>query len=205
MQTFEFCLLICLIAVMPSVHNAEKPKVKISSGEKPVYVGDTVTVECSHESDRSDSTGWRYWWYRNGGHPSQGQKTEKVTVDQPGSITYQCGVKNDHYTSPYSDHVTLTVLELPSQPILRVLPSTSVWKGDTVTLRCLSKSGLTGTKVTYTFQKGQKSEIKKTPQNEHKINLAKQNHTGSYWCEVEEGKKKDKKKSDEVQLTVKGK
>ncbi|KAG2457445.1 LIRA4 protein, partial [Polypterus senegalus] len=90
----------------------EKPKVKLCSPEKTIYVGDTVTLECSHEDVKSDTTGWSYWWYRNGGYPSPGQKIKTITLDQPGSITYQCSVENNAYQhAEYSDHVTLTVLD----------------------------------------------------------------------------------------------
>ncbi|XP_039597840.1 uncharacterized protein LOC120518894 [Polypterus senegalus] len=149
MRISEFCLLVCLTAVRSLAQNEEKPKVtlKISKEKKPVYVGDTVTLECSINSDKSDSTGWKYVWYKNGQVSSRVQQIEEVTVTQAGRAQYQCGVqRGDDDSNTYSKRVTLTVLERSVK--LELKPDGEIFEGDKISLHCQ----LDGDPVGWTYE-----------------------------------------------------
>ncbi|XP_039598055.1 Fc receptor-like protein 3 [Polypterus senegalus] len=93
--------------------------------------------------------------------------------------------------------------ELFSKPTLTVHPSTTLWEGDTVTLKCQSESQLQEIQLTYKFYKDEESVSQGASESEFRIPSAQPETSGSYWCEVEaEGKKTEKKSSERVQVTV---
>ncbi|XP_039598054.1 leukocyte immunoglobulin-like receptor subfamily A member 2 [Polypterus senegalus] len=118
---------------------------------------------------------------------------------------YCCYVRRADYRQVlgFSNCVTLTVHELFSKPTLTVHPSTTLWEGDTVTLKCQSESQLQEIQLTYKFYKDDESVSQGASESEFRIPSAQPETSGSYWCEVEaEGKKTEKKSSERVQVTV---
>ncbi|XP_039597754.1 sialoadhesin-like isoform X1 [Polypterus senegalus] len=183
MKISEFCLLVCLTAVMPSAQNEEeKPKVtlKISKEKKPLYVGDTVTLECSIDSDKSDSTGWKYVWYKNGQVSSRVQQIEEVTVTQAGSTQYLCGVKRaDDNHNVYSEPVSLTVMERKVK--LELKPDGEIFEGDKISLHCR----LDGDPVGWTYEfYNREGGYPFQAQNDSTLTISPVNlsHKGDYWC-----------------------
>ncbi|XP_039598464.1 leukocyte immunoglobulin-like receptor subfamily B member 3 [Polypterus senegalus] len=176
----------------------------------PIYEGDEVSLHCQLDGN---PVGWTYEIYKGESTHSYHYKgqTEStftfspVTHSQRGS--YRCRAEKGGVYSTYSEYVWLEVSvlpNLPNKPILIVLPSASVWEGDTVTLRCLSKSEVTGTQLTYRFNRDETPLSQETTQNKFTVQSAQLNETGKYWCEVKEQRKEsEKKQSDRVQLTVK--
>uniref|UniRef100_A0A8C4SVF2 Fc receptor-like protein 5 n=1 Tax=Erpetoichthys calabaricus TaxID=27687 RepID=A0A8C4SVF2_ERPCA len=203
MKISEFCLLVCLTAVMPSAQNAEKPKVtlKISKEDKPLYVGDTVTLECSFDSDRSDSTGWKYVWYKNGQASSRVQQIEEDTVTRAGSTQYQCGVeRGDGNHNVYSERVTLTVMEQPKVTLKISKEDKPLYVGDTVTLECSfdsDKRDSTGWKYVW-YKNGQASS---RVQQIEEVTVTWAGST-QYQCGVERGDGNHNTYSERVTLTV---
>ncbi|KAG2457847.1 FCRL5 protein, partial [Polypterus senegalus] len=160
----------------------EKPKVtlKISKEKKPLYVGDTVTLECSIDSDKSDSTGWKYVWYKNGQVSSRVQQIEEVTVTQAGSTQYLCGVKRaDDNHNVYSEPVSLTVMERKVK--LELKPDGEIFEGDKISLHCR----LDGDPVGWTYEfYNREGGYPFQAQNDSTLTISPVNlsHKGDYWC-----------------------
>ncbi|KAG2466335.1 FCRL6 protein, partial [Polypterus senegalus] len=183
-------------------------KLQLKSNE-PIYEGDEVSLHCQLDGN---PVGWTYEIYKEASthsylHKVQTESTltfSPVTQSQRGY--YRCRAGKGGVYSTYSEYVWLEVSERFSKPTLSVLPSATVWEGDTVTLRCLSKSEVTGIQMTYEFYEDETPLSEETQQNEFTVESAHQNQTGKYWCDVKEKWKETvKKQSDRVQLTVKGK
>ncbi|XP_039598465.1 Fc receptor-like protein 5 [Polypterus senegalus] len=184
-------------------------KLQLKSNE-PIYEGDEVSLHCQLDGN---PVGWTYEIYKEASthsylHKVQTESTltfSNVTQSQRGH--YRCRAEKGGVYSTYSEYVWLEVSvlpNLPNKPILIVLPSVTVWEGDTVTLRCLSKSEVTGTQLTYRFNRDETPVGQETTQNKFRVQSAQLNDTGKYWCEVKEQRKEtEKKQSDRVQLTVK--
>ncbi|XP_039597929.1 Fc receptor-like protein 5 isoform X2 [Polypterus senegalus] len=177
---------------------------------KPIYEGDEVSLHCQLDGN---PVGWTYEIYKGASTHSyylykvQTENTltfSPVTQSQRGY--YRCRAEKRGVYSTYSNDVWFEVSvlpKLPKKPILIVLPSATVWEGDTVTLRCLSKSEVTGTQLTYRFYRDETPLSQETTQNKFRVQSAQLNETGKYWCEVKEQRKEtEKKQSDSKQLTV---
>ncbi|XP_056089774.1 basement membrane-specific heparan sulfate proteoglycan core protein-like [Rhinichthys klamathensis goyatoka] len=121
--------------VAVTIHGKPKPKVTIKPDHH-VFRGETVTLRC----DIYDGgvTSWRYNWYKDGSTSVFSERQEHTfSVSESDAGKYSCyGTETEgSHRSRHSDKVTLTVSDVP-KPTLTVRPQSSVFTGDSVTLRC---------------------------------------------------------------------
>ncbi|XP_051742872.1 Fc receptor-like protein 5 isoform X23 [Ctenopharyngodon idella] len=117
---------------------SERPKPKVSiKPDQHVFRGDSVTLRC--DIDAEGVTSWRYYWYKGGSFRvfSELQEHTFRSVSESDAGKYSCDglERGGSNWSHHSDEVTLTVSDFP-KPTLTVEPQSSVFTGDSVTLRC---------------------------------------------------------------------
>uniref|UniRef100_A0A8C4XC04 Ig-like domain-containing protein n=1 Tax=Erpetoichthys calabaricus TaxID=27687 RepID=A0A8C4XC04_ERPCA len=174
-----------------------------------MWEGDAVTLRCQSES-RVQETRLRYKFYRDEESVSQGASQSEFTIplarpETSGSYWCEVEAEGKKTEKKTSKRVQVTVREIFTKPTLTVHPSTTLWQGDNVTLRCQSESRLQGTQLRYKFYRDKESVSQGASESEFTIPSARPENSGSYWCEVEaEGKKTEKKTSERVQVTVRG-
>ncbi|XP_047669724.1 hemicentin-1-like [Tachysurus fulvidraco] len=128
-----------LISLIPVVQAQIKPTVRVNP-QSSVYTGDTVTLSC----ELQQGTGWEFQWYKNN-QWLRNSYSLKVTVDNAGETEHKCAAyrinyNNNYYYTEFSDPVKITVRVKPKLTV-RVNPQSSVYTGDTVTLRCDLQQG----------------------------------------------------------------
>uniref|UniRef100_A0A8C1B2G4 Si:ch211-8c17.2 n=1 Tax=Cyprinus carpio carpio TaxID=630221 RepID=A0A8C1B2G4_CYPCA len=114
----------------------ERPKAKVSiKPDQHVFRGETVTLRC--DIDGGGVTSWQYRWYKDSSLYSKLQEHTFSPVAESVTGKYFCyGAESEgSRTSQHSDEVTLKVSDIP-KPTLTVLPQSSLFTGDSVTLRC---------------------------------------------------------------------
>ncbi|XDV12503.1 hypothetical protein PO909_001162, partial [Leuciscus waleckii] len=119
-------------------HYIERPKPKVTiKPDHHVFRGETVTLRC----DIYDGgvTSWRYNWYKDGSTIVFSERQEHTfsSVTESDAGKYSCSWRDTGGSrrSQHSVEVTLTVSDFP-KPTLTVRPQSSVFTGDSVTLRC---------------------------------------------------------------------
>ncbi|ROL51136.1 B-cell receptor CD22 [Anabarilius grahami] len=117
---------------------SERPKPKVSiKPDQHVFRGETVTLRC--DIDAEGVTSWRYNWYKEGSTRVSSELQEHTfnSVSESDAGKYSCegSERGGSHWSHRSDEVTLTVSDFP-KPTLTVEPQSSVFTGDSVTLRC---------------------------------------------------------------------
>ncbi|XP_048038444.1 Fc receptor-like protein 5 [Megalobrama amblycephala] len=102
-----------------------------------VFTGDSVTLRCVIYDE--GVTSWRYNWYKGRSFrvstELQGLTFRSVSKFDAGKYSCYGSEKVGSRRSHYSNEVTLTVSDFP-KPTLTVEPQSSVFTGDSVTLRC---------------------------------------------------------------------
>uniref|UniRef100_A0A673MJ06 Ig-like domain-containing protein n=1 Tax=Sinocyclocheilus rhinocerous TaxID=307959 RepID=A0A673MJ06_9TELE len=117
---------------------SERPKAKVSiKPAQHVFRGDTVTLRC--DIDGEGVTSWQYSWYKDDSSYSTSELQEhtfrSVTESDAGKYFCYGAERGGSRSSQDSDAVTLTVSVLP-KPTVTVEPQSSLFTGDSVTLRC---------------------------------------------------------------------
>uniref|UniRef100_A0A8C1E5W2 Si:ch211-8c17.2 n=1 Tax=Cyprinus carpio carpio TaxID=630221 RepID=A0A8C1E5W2_CYPCA len=115
-----------------------KPKAKVSiKPDQHVFRGETVTLRC--DIDGEGVTSWKYSWYKDGSDSVSSEQQEhtfsSVTESDAGKYSCYGAERGGSRTSNISDVVTLTVSDF-FKPTLTVWPQSSLFTGDSVTLRC---------------------------------------------------------------------
>ncbi|KAK9978440.1 hypothetical protein ABG768_020191 [Culter alburnus] len=182
---------------------SERPKAKVSiKSDQHVFRGDSVTLRC--DIDAEGVTSWRYNWFK-GSSLIDNSELQELTfrpVSESESGKYFCygSEKGGSRRSHYSDEVTLTVSDFP-KPTLTVEPQSSVFTGDSVTLRCdIDAEGVTSWR--YIWFKGY-SFIDTTELQELTFRSVSESESGKYSCYgSEKGGSRRSHYSDEVTLTV---
>ncbi|XP_026081652.1 Fc receptor-like protein 5 [Carassius auratus] len=136
MELSQLPLVLLLISSIHSAHTEERPKPKVSiKPAQHVFRGEKVTLRCDIYDE--GVTSWSYSWYKEGSDSifSYQQEHTLMSVTESDAGKYTCdGFKGSRWTQE-SDAVTLTVSG-PPKPTLTVKPQSSVFTGDSVTLRC---------------------------------------------------------------------
>ncbi|XP_047674804.1 titin-like [Tachysurus fulvidraco] len=164
-----------------NVIESPKPTVTIKPDTQ-VFIGETVTFRCDVEE--GGDTEWTYDLFRDSNTLYQ-YSTKKefsirsVTVSHRGQYTCRGRRTSDSQMSEKSDSVTLSVSGKP-KPTLTVTPQSSVYTGDTVTLRCnLVSTGWTF--LWYEDQIGNSRHIGETNTKTHTVTVSNEGQV-SYDC-----------------------
>ncbi|XP_057201435.1 Fc receptor-like protein 5 [Triplophysa rosa] len=180
-----------------------------------VFTGETVTLKCEIEKHYT-SLHWRYLWYNSRRVVS---KTPRYTVNTNtltiSSVTQsdqnQFWCKTEIHGRPQtssSSPVYLTVKALPRATV-RVTPDTSVFTGETVTLKCEIEKLYTSLHWRYLWYKDRRevlnSERYTVNTNTLTISSVTQSDQNQFWCRGERaGRPSSSQDSDHVTLSVKG-
>uniref|UniRef100_A0A8C1W121 Ig-like domain-containing protein n=1 Tax=Cyprinus carpio TaxID=7962 RepID=A0A8C1W121_CYPCA len=130
-KTFIFFILNCC-------HCTEKakPTMNIKPAQH-VFRQETVTLRCDIYGE--GVTSWQYYWYKEGSFrfvtKLQDHLFWSVTESDAGKYSCKVSEKEGSRWSQMSDEVTLTVSGFPKLTLI-VKPESSVFTGDSVTLRC---------------------------------------------------------------------
>ncbi|XP_026138864.1 immunoglobulin superfamily member 1-like [Carassius auratus] len=121
------------VPVMVKIYEKPKPTVKIKPAQH-VFRGETVTLRCDIYGGVNS---WRYYWYKEGLYSvfSVQQEYTFRSITESDAGKYSCDGFIGSNGSNRSDKVTLTVSDFPKLT-LTVEPQSSVFTGDSVTLRC---------------------------------------------------------------------
>ncbi|XP_047679142.1 B-cell receptor CD22-like [Tachysurus fulvidraco] len=177
-----------------------KPTVRVNP-QSSVYTGDTVTLSC----ELQQGTGWEFQWNKNNqllqNLNSVKVNTLNVTIGNAGETEYKCRARrrNIYYTD-FSDPVKITVRVRP-KPTARVNPQSSVYIGDTVTLRCdIQDESVSSWQ--YSWYKDT-SHRPVSSEQVYSISGVEVTHTGTYTCRgTERGGSRSSHSSDVITLTV---
>uniref|UniRef100_A0A3P8ZZM0 Ig-like domain-containing protein n=1 Tax=Esox lucius TaxID=8010 RepID=A0A3P8ZZM0_ESOLU len=171
---------------------------KVSSDKEDILTGDRVTLTCTVES-----SGWRFYWYRDRPDSPPVTITESTYTFNPVSVSdggqYWCrgGRGEPPYYTLNSDPVRITVTERPVA-VLTIQPNwTQIFIGETVTLRCVL---LGGGDTDWQYEWFHYQNISQT-EPEYRISPVRTSHNGSYRCKGVKGRKTSNH-SNVVQLTV---
>ncbi|XP_051742847.1 Fc receptor-like protein 5 isoform X3 [Ctenopharyngodon idella] len=160
---------------------SERPKPKVSiKPDQHVFRGDSVTLRC--DIDAEGVTSWRYNWYKGGSFSFSSELQEHTfsSVSESDAGKYSCygtEIEGSRHRSQLSDEVTLTVSDFP-KPTLTVAPQSSVFTGDSVTLRCKGDPSRDG----WEFLWSKNSNSESTEAATKTINRVKVSDGGEYRC-----------------------
>ncbi|XP_042626721.1 natural cytotoxicity triggering receptor 1-like [Cyprinus carpio] len=178
MELSQLHLVLLLISSIHSAHTEERPKPTVTiKPAQHVFRGETVTLRCDIYSE--GVTSWRYSWYKEGSISVFSYRQEhtlrSVTESDAGKYTCE-GFKGSRW-SQMSDAVTLRVSDL-AKPTLTVEPQSSVFTGDSVTLRCALIQSQNG----WEFLWSKDSNTESIEAATKTINLVKVSDRGEYKC-----------------------
>uniref|UniRef100_A0A8C2AUP0 Ig-like domain-containing protein n=1 Tax=Cyprinus carpio TaxID=7962 RepID=A0A8C2AUP0_CYPCA len=143
--------------------------------------GDTVTLRC--DIDGKGVTSWQYIWYKDGSanvfSELQEHTFRPVTESDAGKYSCYGAERGGSHSSNISDAVTLTVSE-KSKP---VMTSSSLFAGDSVTLRCEVDQSWDGGE----FLWSKNSNTESTEAATKTIDSVKVSDGGEYRCRARRG------------------
>ncbi|XP_034146721.1 basement membrane-specific heparan sulfate proteoglycan core protein-like [Esox lucius] len=116
---------------------ANQPKATLSSDQKDILTGDSVTLTCTVES-----SGWRFYWYRHRQDSEPVASTSgssytlsQVSVSDGGQYRCRAGRGDPVYYTQYSEPVHIQVTAPPTASV-SVSPHGLLYSGESVTLQC---------------------------------------------------------------------
>uniref|UniRef100_A0A8C4SVP4 Ig-like domain-containing protein n=1 Tax=Erpetoichthys calabaricus TaxID=27687 RepID=A0A8C4SVP4_ERPCA len=188
--------------VQVTVRENPKATLTIRNDSKNVYIGDTVTLDCSIEGSFTD---WKYLWYKrnltNWGNwikdgTGNAYTFQSATLSKSGE--YWCSAYRDvppprplklgGYDSPRrsqgSNVVTLTVKAM--NVTLEPSPSRSVKLGDPLNLTCIwRRNQSSDSRLTFSFLQNNMTVEHSRESSVLSITGVEKRHGGSYMCAAE--------------------
>uniref|UniRef100_A0A673NBJ6 Ig-like domain-containing protein n=1 Tax=Sinocyclocheilus rhinocerous TaxID=307959 RepID=A0A673NBJ6_9TELE len=166
-------------------HCTERPKAKVSiKPDQHVFKGETVTLRCNIDGEAA--TSWMYSWYKDSSVSVFSELQEHtfrfVTESDAGKYSCYGAERGGSRTSSISDANTLTVSDFP-KPKLTVRPQSSLFTGDSVTLRCEVDQSQDG----WEFLWSKNSNTESTEAATKTINSVKVSDGGEYRCRAQRG------------------
>ncbi|XP_039868522.1 immunoglobulin superfamily member 1-like [Simochromis diagramma] len=182
---------------------SSKPKAELRADRTAVPVGGSVTLTCSvcpsSSSSPSSSSGWKYYWYRDG-KSSEPARNEQISVSEGGLYSCRGGRGEPVYYTEDSETVWIDTT-VSIRPVVTLHPNSSeIYRGETITVRCEIHGG--DTEWDYEWET---NSIRKPPnQNEYRIRSASSLISGNYRCKgrMKSSQHETTEWSDSVTLTV---
>uniref|UniRef100_A0A669CRD4 Ig-like domain-containing protein n=1 Tax=Oreochromis niloticus TaxID=8128 RepID=A0A669CRD4_ORENI len=178
---------------------SSKPKAELRADNTAVPVGGSVTLTCSVNPSSSSSSGWKYYWYRDG-KSFQPVTNEQISVSEGGLYSCRGGRGEPVYYTEDSESVRIDTT-VSNRPVVTLYPNWSeIYRGETITVRCEIHGG--DTEWDYEWETN--SIIKPPNQNEYRIRSASSSKSGNYRCKgrMKSSQYKTTEWSDSVTLTV---
>uniref|UniRef100_A0A669D7L6 Ig-like domain-containing protein n=1 Tax=Oreochromis niloticus TaxID=8128 RepID=A0A669D7L6_ORENI len=178
---------------------SSKPKAELRADNTAVPVGGSVTLTCSVNPSSSSSSGWKYYWYRDG-KSFQPVTNEQISVSEGGLYSCRGGRGEPVYYTEDSESVRIDTT-VSNRPVVTLYPNWSeIYRGETITVRCEIHGG--DTEWDYEWETN--STIKPPNQNEYRIRSASSSNSGNYRCKgrMKSSQHKTTEWSDSVTLTV---
>ncbi|XP_039900954.1 Fc receptor-like protein 5 [Simochromis diagramma] len=180
-----------------------KPKAELRADRTAVPVGGSVTLTCSvcpsSSSSPSSSSGWKYYWYRDG-KSSEPARNEQISVSEGGLYWCRGGRGEPVYYTEDSQPVRIDTT-VSNRPVVTLHPNWSeIYRGETITVRCEIHGG--DTEWDYEWKT---NSIRKPPNlNEYRIIYASSLNSGNYRCKgrMKSSQHETTEWSDSVTLTV---
>ncbi|XP_073763816.1 B-cell receptor CD22 [Danio rerio] len=159
------------------------------SGSAVIMSGDSVTLNCSSDSNPPAEI----HWYKGTKFVGSGRifNISKISSDDSGE--YKCKTRNDHKVK-YSDPVTLNVQYPPRNVSVSINGSAVIMSGDSVSLMCISDSNPPALSFSW-FKENQSSAVG-SGQSFSAV------QSGRFYCEAHNPH--GAQRSDAVTVTVKG-
>ncbi|XP_026075961.1 Fc receptor-like protein 5 [Carassius auratus] len=185
MELSKLPLVLLLISHIHSGHTEERSKAKVNiKPAQRVFRGEKVTLRC--DIDGVGVTSWQYSWYKDGSLYSSNELQEhtfsSVTKSDAGKYSCYGAEGGGSRRSQDSDEVTLTVSDIP-RPALTVLPQSSLFTGDSVTLRCEVDQSWDGLE----FLWSKNSNTESTEASTKTVDSVKVSDGGEYRCRAQRG------------------
>ncbi|KAL7875672.1 hypothetical protein AOLI_G00106350 [Acnodon oligacanthus] len=211
MEFRSLSVTLLLVSLVRAGRGQERPKaslILVPAGQ--MFAGEEVTLRCDIQGHTD--TEWIYSFYRNNYQPFYLEVQEySFSVREYDSGTYACSGerRSDSQRSEISEAVTLTVSALPTAT-LTVEPESSVFPGESVTLRCSVYSYDTWTYQWYKQDAGHSltavSQSVYDTVNRHTLTIRGDAviHGDQYWCRGERRYRPTSSQySNSVTLTIK--
>ncbi|XP_039597134.1 Fc receptor-like protein 5 [Polypterus senegalus] len=189
------------------ISDLPKPTLKRQPAYRTLYEGDSVSLKCEVKGVS------KYLWLKDGKLLSSEERVntngdtyniKAATQSDNGVYGCQGFIEDRNVHTPVSKPLTLSLSELFTDPVLTIIPATSVFDGDPVILQCQSTSTKWETQLNYSFLKDEGTLHHDSKQNRIQIFKTSETDIGKYTCEVDVTGTNIKKTSNSVQLTVKG-
>ncbi|KAG1931389.1 hypothetical protein F2P79_021625 [Pimephales promelas] len=180
-----------------TVSDVPKPTLTVQP-KGSVFTGDSVTLTCVLDQSWD---GWEFLWRKdsNTEYPEAETKTINPEKVSDGG-KYRCRARRGGYYTDYSKPVAVTIHERP-KPRVTIKPDHHVFRGETVTLRCvIYDEGVTSWRYNW-YKDGSISVF--SERQEHTFSPVTESDAGKYSCYgTETGGSRSSLRSDEVTLTV---
>uniref|UniRef100_A0AAZ1WVG8 Ig-like domain-containing protein n=1 Tax=Oreochromis aureus TaxID=47969 RepID=A0AAZ1WVG8_OREAU len=176
---------------------SSKPKAELRADRTAVPVGGSVTLTCSVSP--SSSSGWKYYWYRDG-KSYEAVTNGETSVSEGGLYSCRGGRGEPVYYTEDSESVRIDTT-VSNRPVVTLYPNWSeIYRGETITVRCEIHGG--DTEWDYEWETN--STIKPPNQTEYRIRSATSSNSGNYRCKgrMKSSQHKTTEWSDSVTLTV---
>ncbi|XP_026095800.1 Fc receptor-like protein 5 [Carassius auratus] len=181
MELRQLPLVLLLISNIHSQQTEDIPRPTLTvEPQSSLFTGDSVTLRCevNQSWDR-----WEFIRSRDSNTESTEAATKtinSVTVSDGGE--YRCRAQRGRLYTNYSEPVTVTINDFP-KPTLTVEPQSSLFTGDSVTLRCEVNQSWDG----WEFIRSRDTNTESTEAATKTINSVTVSDGGEYRCRAQRG------------------
>ncbi|XP_056278742.1 titin-like isoform X2 [Pseudoliparis swirei] len=113
--------------------NTPKPTVNKVPGFNPMYVGETVNLNCKVDV----SSGWKYQWFRDGIELPATTDTHSISLALAGQGKYWCkATRGEFISTDFSEEIQQDVHEIPIPSLKLITPWSDIFLTESVKLNC---------------------------------------------------------------------
>ncbi|KAA0706077.1 hypothetical protein E1301_Tti022508 [Triplophysa tibetana] len=171
-----------------------------------VFTGETVTLKCEIE-EQYRSLDWRYLWSNWRGKVLKSYHytvtTNSLTIKATQSVEFCCETHIHGRPKTFSSsYIYLTVKDLPRATV-RVTPDTSVFTGETVTLKCEIETHYRSLYWRYQWYKDRTEVLRSEHYTVNTLTISSFTQSSQFWCVTEiHGRPQTSQRSFAVHVTV---